>query len=139
MSFTRHQHAINTPSTRHQRVINTPLPRHQHVINTSSETKLDDVDIENVRSEFVNLGYSTFIKNRFSISSRRSGGILVAMKSYLYENCKEIKTDNKACLWFLLKKKILMLIKTYYVVPYIYHPRDQGIAILECMMILKMI
>ena len=28
------------------------------------------------------------------------------MKSYLYENCKEIKTNNKACLWFLLKKKM---------------------------------
>ena len=46
--------------------------------------------------------WDTFIKNRFSIS----GGILVAIKNYLYENCKEIKTDNKACLWFLLKKKM---------------------------------
>ena len=39
-------------------------------------------------------------------SSRRSGGILIAMKSYLYENCKKIRTDNKACLWFLLKKNM---------------------------------
>ena len=36
----------------------------QHDILVFTETKWDDVDIKNVRSEFANLGYSTFIKKQ---------------------------------------------------------------------------
>ena len=44
------------------------------------------------------------MKNRFHIASRRSGGILVAVKHNFKKYCREVTTDSKVCLWFILDK-----------------------------------
>ena len=69
-----------------------------------TETKLDDIDVDNISKKLSDLGYFIFTKNRSHCSTHRSGGILVAIRNTLQNYCKQIESDCTACLWFSVDK-----------------------------------
>ena len=79
-----------------------------------TETKLDDIGVEDISKKLSDLGYFIFTKNRSHCSTHRSGGILVAIRNTLQNYCKQIESDALLVYGFLLinvfsdiKKKLL--------------------------------
>ena len=87
------------------------------------ETKLDNADNEYITSEFSNLGFTIFIKNRKNLTTWRSGGLLVAVKTKLSHLVCNIECHNDFMIVLKLDKRFLGFDKdiiyiTTYVPPY---------------------
>ena len=87
------------------------------------ETKLDNADNEYITSEFANLGFTVFIKNRKNLTTWRSGGLLVAVKTKLCHLVCNVECYNDFMIALILDKRFLGLDKkilyiTTYVPPY---------------------
>ena len=72
-----------------------------------SETKLDDVDNEDMREKFKEIGFTAYIKNRHNFTTWRSGGVLVAIKNVWIEKCEEKRTSCNLCVCIKINKEIL--------------------------------
>lgn len=70
----------------------------QYDIVCFQETKLDDIDINKIDL----YDFDILFKNRKIISKRRSGGISVAIKTKYFKYVRELKTESKLALWFVL-------------------------------------
>ena len=83
---------------------------------------MNDVDNELVEEIFNRLGYDVFINNRKKLSKHRSGGILIACKQNLKENCIPCKTQSQYVEWIRIKKQATghdsdLLLGTVYIPP----------------------
>jgi exonuclease III len=74
-----------------------------------SETKLDDADYDYVNDKLSPLNFNVYMKNRFKVTSHKSGGILVGIKKDISKQCRIIESETKSCLWFKLDKSLLNL------------------------------
>ena len=63
----------------------------KHKILCFYETKMDDLDIEWITTQLSQMGFKVLIKNRHKVSTRRSGGIVVAVDRKL---CIEHKKNR---------------------------------------------
>ena len=70
------------------------------------ETKLDDIDNEDISCQLDNLGFSVYFKNRKPISNYRSGGLCVIIKKDLQEFVSIVETDSKLVQWFKIDKTL---------------------------------
>lgn len=77
----------------------------KHTILCFTETLTDDMDIDFITSVFADLGFDAFINNRFKISSRRSGGIVVAVSKKLGSVAMPRKSNSNTVQWIKLKKE----------------------------------
>ena len=68
------------------------------------ETKLDDIDNEDISSQLDNLGFSVYFKNRKPISNYRSGGLCVIIKKVLQEFVSIVESESKLVQWFKIDK-----------------------------------
>ena len=87
----------------------------QYDILCFTETKVDDYD------EVVIPGYDIFSKNRNSVSSLRSGGIMIATKQRL-SKCVQVMSNTSDCvLWIKLSSSLVngkeIVIGTVYIPP----------------------
>ena len=71
------------------------------------ETKLDDADNTYISEEFNEWGFSTFIKNRKNLTTWRSGGVLVAVKSRLSHLVCKIESPNDFMIVLKFDKRLL--------------------------------
>ena len=67
------------------------------------ETKTDDVDEISIPNFEINM------KNRFLFKRVKSGGIILAFKTYLVDKIKVVNTDSKYILWFTITGEIFRL------------------------------
>lgn len=86
------------------------------------ETKSDDVDSEILHSKFLGLDYTLFWKNRSKLSTRRSGGLAVAVKNEHIKKIHHITTESSFVQWISISKNVLnskcdLLIGNVYVPP----------------------
>ncbi len=83
----------------------------QYDILCFQESKLDDLDNEPVKEIFKKLGYATHIKNRFKLSNRKSGGLVICIKFCLQNHVRFKETDSKVVIWVSVMKKCLNIDK----------------------------
>ncbi len=94
----------------------------KHDVAVLQESKTDDVDLDLLENEFTNIGYKIHLKNRFKMSTHRSGGILVAVKTELAKHVHFYASESKECLWFRISKCVLnsdkdLLVGAIYIPP----------------------
>ena len=87
------------------------------------ETKIDDVDNDDVKELFKKLGFHVFTKNRQKFTNWRSGGVVLAVSDVWVDKCEEIKVPSNICVCVKLKKEILgyekdIVVIAAYVPPY---------------------
>jgi len=70
------------------------------------ETKLDDADEMWLNNFSGQLGFCAFINNRKTLSVRRSGGIVVLVKTCLKQYIKSTRKNNEIIQWVLFDKKL---------------------------------
>ena len=83
----------------------------QYDIICFCETKTDDADTENVSNKFESLGFRIFIRNRHNLTTRRSGGVIIAYKEKLTSKCKRMKCQKDSMAIVKLDKSLLNLEK----------------------------
>ena len=73
------------------------------------ETKLDNLDVQYVEESLDKLGFTVFFRNRFEVSNRKSGGILVAVKHKYAKNCIRCNPKSEYVLWLKMSKSVFGL------------------------------
>ena len=86
-----------------------------------SETKIDDIDIPNVKEKLPD-GYTGHFVSRQHCSNYKSGGIGIIFKEQFAENVTPLKNNNEGVLWCLVDKKVFsfdkdLLIGSIYMPP----------------------
>ena len=70
------------------------------------ETKLDDIDNEDISNQLDNLGFSVYFKNRKPISNYRSGGLCLIIKKALQDFVSIVESESKLVQWFKIDKTL---------------------------------
>ena len=70
------------------------------------ETKLDDIDNEDISNQLDNLGFSVYFKNRKPISNYRSGGLCLIIKKDLQDFVSIVESESKLVQWFKIDKTL---------------------------------
>ena len=70
------------------------------------ETKLDDIDNEDISNQLDNLGFSVYFKNRKTISNYRSGGLCLIIKKALQDFVSIVESESKLVQWFKIDKTL---------------------------------
>lgn len=94
----------------------------KHDICLLSETKTDDVDLDELQDMCGDIGYSIFLKNRSSYDKVRSGGLAVIVRNSLLNSVTVKKTECKYVQWLtfepmLTKLRSRLLLGLVYIPP----------------------
>ena len=92
-----------------------------------TETKLDDIDVDNISKKLSVLGYFIFTKNRSHCSTHRSGGILVAIRNTLQNYLNKLNQIALLVYGFLSINVFSDMKKIHSVEQYIYRQRVPSI------------
>ena len=64
-----------------------------------SETKTDNVDVDELKAAFDKLGYSLTLSNRHKVANRRSGGIGIAIRKSIEQFIDIIRVNEDCVMW----------------------------------------
>ena len=72
-----------------------------------SELKTDDTDLDEIREKLGALDFKVYVKNRFKLSTHRSGGVAICIKSKYDSMVRNVDSKCKYVHWLHLDKKLL--------------------------------